>query len=424
MSTIERWEERIGETKSYVIDRIKVYQAWLRVKANGGAPGVDGRSIEDFERKHEDNLYKLWNRMSSGSYFPKPVRLCPIPKRDGKQRILGIPTVTDRVAQMVGVLYMEPEIDPKFHVDSYGYRPGKSAHDAVGMARKRCWRYDWVIDLDIKGYFDTIDHQLLMKAVERHVREKWLLLYIERWLAAPGVAQTGEQVERKCGTPQGGVISPLLANLFLHYVFDLWMRKEFGTIPFERYADDIIVHCKTKKQAIYVLEAIRRRLASCGLTVHPEKTKVVYCKDGQRPDDYDHTEFTFLGYQFRARLARNRQTGQFFVGFTPAVSPQAKQAMRQVIRSWKLKRYATESLEEVATRINPVVRGWINYYGRYCHSALSPVLRQVEMALSGWVMRKFKKLHRRRVESFRWLARVRRVAPKLFAHWTVAGANG
>jgi RNA-directed DNA polymerase len=207
VSTIERWEERIAEAKSYAIDQGMIYQAWLRVKVNGGAPGVDGGSIEGFERKLEDNLYKLWNRMSSGSYFPKPVRLCPIPKRDGKQRILGIPTVTDRVAQMVGVLCMEPVVDPKFHIDSYGYRPGKSAHDAVGMARQRCWRYDWVIDLDIKGYFDTIDHQLLMKAVQRHVQEKWLLLYIERWLAAPGVARTGEQVERKCGTPQGGVIT-------------------------------------------------------------------------------------------------------------------------------------------------------------------------------------------------------------------------
>jgi len=424
VSTIERWEERIEETKPYAIDRAVVYQAWLRVKANGGAAGVDGRNVEEFERKLEDNLYKLWNRMSSGSYIPKPVRLCPIPKRDGKTRILGIPTVTDRVAQMVGVLYMEPEVDPKFHVDSYGYRPGKSAHDAVGMARQRCWRYNWVIDLDIKGYFDTINHQLLMKAVQRHVREKWLLLYIERWLKSPGIDGRKEQVERSCGTPQGGVISPLLANLFLHYVFDLWMRKEFGTVPFERYADDIIVHCKTKKQAYYVLEAIRQRLASCGLTLHPEKTKIVYCKDGQRPDDHNHTKFVFLGYEFRARLAHNSQTGQFFVGFTPAVSPQAKQSMLYAIREWNLKSYSTTTLEEVAQQINPVVRGWINYYGRYCRSALGSILRQVEMALSGWAMRKFKKLHRRRVEALRWLACVRRATPTLFAHWTAANVNG
>jgi RNA-directed DNA polymerase len=424
VSTIERWEERIGEAKSYAIEREKFYAAWQRVKANGGAAGVDEQSIGDFEGKLEDNLYKLWNRMSSGSYFPKPVRQCPIPKRDGGQRVLGIPTVTDRVAQMVGVLYMEPKVEPKFHADSYGYRPGKSAHEAVGMARQRCWKYNWVIDLDIKGYFDTIDHQLLMKAVRCDVQEKWLLIYIERWLAAPGVDRTGVQVERQRGTPQGGVISPLLANLFLHYVFDRWMQKEYETVPFERYADDIIVHCKTKWQAHYVLEAIRQRLLHCGLSVHPAKTKIVYCKDGQRPDDHDHTEFTFLGYQFRARFARNSRTGQYFVGFTPAASSQAKQSMRYEIRSWNLKGCATKSLEEVAAQINPIVRGWINYYGRYCRSALHPVLHQVEIALSGWAMRKFKKLHRRRVESLRWLAHVRKAAPNLFAHWTIASVNG
>jgi RNA-directed DNA polymerase len=424
VSTTERWEEHIAEVKPYVIDRNMVYRAWLRVKANGGAAGVDGQSIEDFGRKLEDNLYKLWNRMSSGSYFPKPVRLSPIPKRDGGQRLLGIPTVTDRVAQMVGVLYMEPKVEPAFHPDSYGYRPGKTAHDAVNMARQRCWNQDWVIDLDIKGYFDSIHHGLLMKAIQRHVQEKWLFLYIERWLTAPGITKTGEQVERECGTPQGGVISPLLANLFLHYVFDLWMRKEFESIPFERYADDIIVHCVSKKQAQYVLEAIRQRSADCGLTLHAQKTKIVYCKDGRRKGDHDHTNFTFLGYQFRTRLVRNSQTGKFFVGFTPAVSPQAKQSMLYRIRSWKLKSCATMSLEEVAMQINPIVRGWMNYYGRYCRSALSPVLDHVEMALSGWAMKKFKKLRRHRNESLQWLDRVRKASPNLFAHWTVAKVNG
>jgi RNA-directed DNA polymerase len=401
-----------------------VHRAWLRVKANGGAAGVDDQSIEEYERKLDDNLYKLWNRMSSGSYFPKAVRLSPIPKRDGGERVLGIPTVTDRIAQMVGVLYLEPKVDPKFHADSYGYRPGRSAHNAVGMTRQRCWRYDWVIDLDIKGYFDSIDHRLLMKAVQCHVEEKWLLLYIERWLAAPGIDKTGEQVGRQRGTPQGGVISPLLANLFLHYAFDLWMRKEFETVPFERYADDIIVHCKSSKQAHYVLDAIKQRLTGCGLTVHPEKTKIVYCKDGRRTDDHDHTEFTFLGYQFRARQARNSQTGRFFVGFTPAVSPQAKRSMQYAIRSWNLKSRAELSLEEVARQINPVVRGWMHYYGRYCRSALIPVLRQVEMALTGWAMRKFKKLHRRRLKALDWLTRVRKATPNLFAHWAAVGING
>ena len=401
-----------------------VYQAWLRVKANGGAPGVDGQSVEDFERKPEDNLYKLWNRMSSGSYHPKPVRLCPIPKRGGGERVLGIPTVTDRIAQMVGVLYMEPKVEPHFHPDSYGYRPNKSAHDAVGTTRQRCWRYNWVIDMDIKGYFDTINHELLLKAVKRHVSEAWLVLYIERWLKAPGMDGTGEQKQREAGTPQGGVISPLLANLFLHYVFDVWMKREFPAMPFERYADDIIVHCFTKKQAYCVLEGIRRRLESCGLRVNEKKTKVVYCKDSLRKDDEDRTKFTFLGYEFRPRLARNNNTGQFFVGFTPAVSPEAKKSMSRAIREWKLISLATLSLTEVAKKLNPIIRGWLTYYGAYCRSALNSILHQIDLVLSRWAMRKYRWLHRRQVEALRWLGRVRRASPNLFAHWQTAAING
>jgi len=394
------------------------------VRANGGAAGVDGQSIEDFERKLEDNLYKLWNRMSSGSYHPKPVRLCAIPKRGGGERVLGIPTVTDRVAQMVGVLYMEPMVEPHFHPDSYGYRPNKSAQDAVGTARQRCWRYNWVIDMDIKSYFDTIDHGLLLKAVKRHVSEPWLVLYIERWLKAPGEDDRGQLREREAGTPQGGVISPLPANLFLHYVFDLWMHRAFPTMPFERYADDIIVHCRSKKQAYYVLEGIRRRLERCGLKIHSGKTAVVYCKDGQRTEDEERTKFNFLGYEFRARLAKNRNTGQFFVGFTPAVSPESKTAMSQAIRDWNLTSQVTLSLNEVAEKVNPVIRGWLNYYGAYCRSALGVILHQIDLAISRWAMRKYRWLHRRRVESLRWLDRVRRASPTLFAHWTVAAANG
>jgi len=424
VSTVKGWEERIEGTKSYAIDKEVVYQAWLRVKANGGAPGVDGQSIEDFERKLEDNLYKLWNRMSSGSYHPKAVRLCPIPKPGGGERVLGIPTVTDRIAQMVGVMSMEPKVEPHFHPDSYGYRPGKSAQDAVGTARRRCWRYNWVIDMDIKSYFDTIDHELLLKAVKKHVSEAWVLLYIERWLKAPGEDSAGRQVQREKGTPQGGVISPLLANLFLHYVFDAWMQREFPTMPFERYADDIIVHCYTEKQARFVLEGICRRLEACGLKVHPDKTKIVYCKDGQRREDSEHTKFKFLGFEFRPRLVRNSTTGQFFVGFTPAVSPEAKQAMRRAIDDWELTSQTTLSLTEVAEKINPVVRGWLNYYGTYCRSAMRQILHQIDLALTAWAMKKYRWLHRRRVESFRWLDRVRKVSPGLFAHWNAAVAHG
>lgn len=423
MST-NSWEEHIGGTKPFEIDEKVVYQAWLHVKANGGAAGVDGQSTADFECELEDNLYKLWNRMSSGSYHPKPVRLCPIPKRGGGKRVLGIPTVADRVAQMVGVLYMAPKVEPHFHPDSYGYQAGKSALDAVGTARTRCWRHNWVIDMDIRSYFDTISHELLLKAVRRHVSEKWLLLYIERWLKAPGMDGNRQQHQRETGTPQGGVISPLLANLFLHYVFDAWMQREFPTMPFERYADDILVHCFTEKQARYVLEGIRRRLEKCGLKLHPDKTMIVYCKDGLRREEQEHTKFDFLGYEFRPRLVKNRSTGHFFVGFTPAVSPTAKKAMKQAIRDWKLTSHTTLSLAEVAAKVNPVIRGWINFYGAYHRSALQTILHQVDLALSKWAMRKYKWLHRRRVESLRWLDGVRRAAPELFAHWQVATPNG
>jgi RNA-directed DNA polymerase len=392
-------------------------EAWQRVKQNGGASGVDGQSIVKFEERLEDNLYKLWNRMSSGSYFPKAVRLCKIPKGEGEVRTLGIPTVMDRVAQMVVKQYLEPQIEPCFHKDSYGYRPHKSALEAIGKSRQRCWQNNWVIDLDIKEFFDSIDHDLIMKAVRKHAKEKWVLMYIERWLKTPGQEVDGKEVERKKGTPQGGVISPLLANLFLHYAFDQWMQKMFSSLPFERYADDVIVHCKTEKQARYVLDSIRRRLQQCGLALNTAKTKIVYCKDDMRTGRTKHESFEFLGYQFRPRRVMNSRNGKFFCGFNPAVSPKALKAMRQTIRSWQLQRKTPMSLEEIAEWINPVVRGWVNYYGVYYKSALRPVLRQLEFALAKWAMRKFKQLHRKMVRALRWLRMIAKREPLLFAHW-------
>lgn len=411
------------ESKSYLISKQVVWEAYHRVKSNGGAAGVDAESLEMFERKLEDNLYKIWNRMSSGSYFPPPVRLCEIPKDDGRKRVLGIPTVSDRIAQMVAKLYLEPAIEPLFHVDSYGYRPGKSAVQAIGVARQRCWKFDWVIDLDIKGFFDTIDHRLMMRAVRKHAKEEWLLLYIERWLKAPAQNAEGEIKVRPQGTPQGGVISPLLANLFLHYAFDRWMQQHFPTVPFERYADDMIVHCRTQKQVQYVLECIRRRLQQCRLTLHPEKTKVVYCQDVIRREEYDHTSFDFLGYTFRQRGSRNRK-GQIFMGFTPAVSQKARKAMSRTIRGWRLKSQVPLTVKEISMLINPVVRGWMNYYGAYYRSALWPTLRQVELTVVGWANRKFKKLHRRLVATTRWLRAMRRREPRLFAHWAWMNQHG
>ena len=405
------------DTKPYQISKSVVWEAWTRVKANKGAPGVDGQSVEDFERKLKDNLYTLWNRMSSGSYFPKPVRLCEIPKADGTARVLGIPTVKDRIAQMTAVQVLEPMVEPHFHPSSYGYRPGKSAIEAIGVARQRCWKLDWVIDLDIQGFFDSIDHRLMLGAVRKYTDEPWLLLYVERWLKVPGQGTDGKLVQRDRGTPQGGVISPLLANIFLHEAFDSWMQEEFPTIPFERYADDIIVHCKTEKQARYLLARIQKRLENWKLKVHPEKTKIVYCKDTNRTGQSQYEKFDFLGYEFRARKARNQQTGNLFAAFTPAIRPKALKAIRDTIRSWRLTQRTPMSLEEIAHDINPVVRGWIQYYGVYCRSALHPVLRAIEFALAKWAMRKFKTVHRKWVRALRWLAAIAQRQPELFAHW-------
>ena len=403
-------------SKSYQISKQVVWEAYLKVKANKGAAGIDKESMERFEENLANNLYKIWNRMSSGSYLPPAVLRCEIPKKDGKKRVLGIPTVADRIAQMVAKMYLEPQVEPKFHEDSYGYRPGKSAHQAIGKARERCWKYDWVIDMDIKGFFDEIDHELLMQEVRKYTDEKWILLYIERWLKASSQSKDGEIIERDKGTPQGGVISPLLANIFLHYVFDEWMCQEFPTLGFERYADDTIVHCRTEKQARYVLGCIGRRLKEYRLTLHPKKTKIVYCQDQNRPGDYTNTNFDFLSYTFRRRVCR-KKTGERFVGFVAAVSQKARKAMSRKIKEWELKKLVPLTLEEIAEEINPQVRGWMNYYGTYYRSAMSPILRQVEMAIARWAMRKYKKLHRKLVTATRWLRSIWRRKPNQFAHW-------
>ena len=410
----QRWEEPITKTKSFRISKQVVWEAYRGVKANKGAAGVDGQSIKDFEVDLKDNLYKIWNRMSSGSYFPPPVLAVDIPKGDGRSRRLGIPTVSDRVAQMVVKMYLEPDVEPIFHPDSYGYITGRSALDAVGVVRQRCWRYNWVIDLDIEGFFDNIDHELMLHAVKKHTDSKWMLLYIERWLKAPAQLQGGSLIEREKGTPQGGVISPLLANIFLHHAFDEWMKANHPGSPFARYADDIIVHCRTEAQAQVMLRAIKRRLARCKLQLHPEKTKIVYCKDTKRPGSYEHESFDFLGYSFRPRSCKGHN---YFVGFTPAVSKSAIKAMSATIRGWKLQLWSSSSLEDIAKRINPVVRGWLNYYGRYYKAAMDPILRQLQHALVRWAMRKYKRLRGHWLKAIQWLNRIVRREPRLFAFW-------
>jgi RNA-directed DNA polymerase len=297
----EQWEESLDKTKPYDISKYVVWEAYLRVKANKGAAGPDGESIADFEKELKNNLYKIWNRMSSGRYFPPPVRSVSIPKDNGGSRKLGIPTVSDRVAQMVVKLYLEPEVEPHFHLDSYGYRPGKSALDAVATARQRCWRMDWALDLDIKGFFDNLDHALIMRAVKKHTNIAWIILYLERWLKAPVQEEDGTLVKRDRGVAQGSVISPLLANTFMHHAFDKWMQENHPYAPFERYADDVLVHCKSEQQTNYVMKAIAKRLGQCKLELHPEKTKIVYCKDGKRKGSDKHERFDYLGFTFRPR---------------------------------------------------------------------------------------------------------------------------
>ena len=409
----------MAEAKPYAISKQVVCEAYQRVKANHGAAGVDGQSIEAFESDLKNNLYKIWNRMSSGSYFPPPVRLVEIPKANGGLRPLGIPTVADRVAQMVVKMHLEPLVEPCFHDDSYGYRPGKSALDAVATARQRCWRSDWVIDLDIKGFFDNLDHDLVMKSVRRHDKTPWVLLYIERWLSAPVQRQDGSLQERTKGSPQGAVISPLLANLFLHHAFDNWMRRNHPSIPFERYADDVIVHAKSKAQAEQMLEAIRARLAECGLELHPEKTKIVYCQDSDRKGQHEHIQFDFLGYTFRPRRAKNHR-GKPFVSFLPGVSNKAGKKIRATIRDWRLAATRNnQSLEDLARLVNPSVRGWLNYYGRFYRSALTPVLRHLERALIRWACRKYKRFRGHVTNAAHWLGRVARRDPHLFVLWQI-----
>jgi len=284
-------DEPVDEAKPFKIPKRDVWEAFNRVKANQGAAGVDGQSIAEFEANLAGNLYKVWNRLSSGSYFPPPVLRVDIPKADGGTRPLGIPTVADRIAQEVARRYLEPILEPVFHTDSYGYRPGKSAIDAVHQTRQRCWRYDWVLDLDIKGFFDSIDWELLLKAIRHHTDCPWVLLYIERWLKAPMQMEDGSVVPRMSGTPQGGVISPILANLFLHYAFDMWIMRTFPHIPFERYADDVICHCKSAEEARALWRAIADRFAVCKLVLHPQKTKIVYCKDVNRHGDFPDIHF-------------------------------------------------------------------------------------------------------------------------------------
>jgi len=406
----------LEKAKSFDISKHVVLEAYKRVKVNQGSAGIDKVSIAAFEKQLKDNLYKIWNRMCSGSYFPPPVKAVAIPKKQGGERILGVPTVSDRVAQMVVKLYFEPKVESLFHQDSYGYRPGKSAHQALAATRKRCWRFNWLIEYDIVGLFDNIPHDLMMRAVKKHTDCKWIRLYIERWLKAPMQQEDGARVQRIKGTPQGGVISPLLANLFLHYAFDHWMRVNFPNNPWARYADDGVVHCRTEQEAKDLLGKLAERFHECGLELHPEKTRFIYCKDDDRRGEYPQTKFDFLGFTFRPRRAMDRY-GRYFVSFLPAISNKAAKAIRQTVHDWRIHLKPDKSLIDLSRIFNPIIRGWIEYYGRFYKSALYPTLKHLNRALVHWARLKFKRFHKRRRRAKRWLGRIAQQEPWLFAHW-------
>ncbi len=404
------------EGKPFAIPKLVVWEAWRQVKANKGAPGVDGQALDEFEADLKGNLYKIWNRMSSGSYFPPPVRAVEVPKPHGDGvRLLGVPTIADRVAQTVVAMYLGERAEPRFHPDSYGYRPGRSPHDALAVCRARCWEFDWLIDLDVQKFFDEVPWDLVVKAVEAVTDCRWVLLYVKRWLAAPLQYPDGILVERDKGTPQGSAVSPILANLFMHFAFDMWMARNHPGCPFERYADDGVVHCVSRRQAEYVLAGIAARMEEVGLRLHPDKTRIVYCKDSNRRGEHEHTSFTFLGFAFRPREARNKR-GVHFTSFLPAISPEALKAKGARLRELRIHRRTDLTLDDLAEWLNPIIAGWMRYYGRYYRTEMHPLLRRVNIYMRRWAGKKYRRL--RTYKRFkRWWTGLLEREPDLFAQW-------
>jgi RNA-directed DNA polymerase len=406
-----------SQAKPFPVSYQMVRDAYQKVKTKGKACGVDEMSMKDFEEKLSGNLYKIWNRLASGTYHPPAVREVEIPKKDGKMRKLGIPTVGDRIAQTVVKDYMEASIDQLFHEDSYGYRPLKSAHQALAKARINVTRFDWVIDMDIKGFFDNISHDLLLKALDKVVEEKWVKMYCKRWLEMPVQKTDGTIVSKEGrGTPQGGVISPLLANLFLHYAFDLWITRKHPSICFERYADDVIVHCHTQEEAEEILRQISERMNQCQLELHPLKTKIVYCKDYRRTESHKQVQFDFLGFSFQPRPSKDIQTKKIYTRFDLAISRSSQKKIVEEINRFEIHKWSESTIEDIADALYSKLQGWISYYGKFRKWVFLNVFQRLTFRLVKWVRNKYRIQSLNR--SHQWLVDYQRLHPKLFAHWS------
>ena len=413
-----------NETKSVPISRTMVWEAYKKVRANHGGAGIDDISMDEFDIDRSKHLYKLWNRMASGSYFPPPVKETEILKKDGKIRKLGIPTISDRVGQMVIKDIIEPRLEKIFSPNSYAYRPDKDAHQALESVRLNCRKTDWVIDLDIKGFFDNINHDKLMLALEKHVSEKWILLYIKRWLNAPVLTKSGELIEKQGkGTPQGGVISPLLANLFLHYVLDMWLEQTDKTVKYARYADDAIIHCVSQAHAEQTLKRIEARMASCNLELHPHKTKLVYCRDYRRKGSYKEVKFDFIGYSFQPRPSKSKQTGKMFLGYDCAISISSRKQIADKLEKLNIVNMSCKSIVGIAQHLNPLIRSWIEYYGRFKGYEMSKVFRLLRCRLVRWARRRYKRYRTSLRRAYKWLDNVRKQYPNLFYHWQLGFSN-
>lgn len=392
-----------------------VWNSYLKVVAKDGGAGIDRESIEMFNEKMADNLYKLWNRMTSGSYFPPAVRTVLIPKKQGGCRPLGIPTVSDRIAQGVVKDYLEPTMEAIFHSSSFGYRPGRSAHDALAQCQGNCRYYAWVIDVDIKGFFDNISHEIMMRLLHQHTQEKWVLMYVERWLKA-GVEQAdGSIAGRTKGTPQGGVASPLLANLYLHHAFDLWMQENHQQNPFERYADDIVIHCRSKEEAERLHAQLTVRMQEFELMLHPEKTKIVYCKNYQRDNIHDNESFTFLSYSFHPRTVKSKFGKKRLLVFSAAISQSAQTSIKMKLRGILRTRWSDKSLAWFAEHLNPRIRGWVNYYAKFNRREAYQVFYYLNELIRSWIKNTYKIIGKGGV--FKKYREILAAAPEMFYHW-------